>query len=230
MLRKLLLLTPASMLVMTLATMPVQARNGADDSITTPSTSGPTNDTSSRDGTVTHETEVHPEAEVETHTTDPKQVESHNKAQGIKLIEQEMHQAKAKKHTIEERQKNCKVHENGLETKLANLGKNADKHKVRIDGILQKAEAFYNNSSAKPAGAVDLLAEAQAAQQTSAASVTALKALNVNLDCNNPGVAENVATFKVAAAQARSDLLTYRGAVKSLLKSLQTDAKDGVQQ
>lgn len=225
MFKKIKFVVPTLLLALSFAAIPVYAHSGGDDSNTDPSRRG----SGITDSKVEAE-ELHPEVEVETHTTDSQEVETHNAKHASRLIEAEMQLPGAKKHSAADREKNCKKHQKGLETKLANLGKNADKHKAHIDGVLAKALAFKTDKNLNPDGFTALVTTAQTTQASAAASITALKALTVNIDCTSPNVATNVATFKAASAQVRSDLFAYRDAVKAALISLENVAPQGSDQ
>lgn len=130
----------------------------------------------------------------------------------------------------EQRQKSCQSRKQGLETKLENLSKNAQKHQSRIDEILEKAVAYKNNKNLEVRDFDSLLATATAAQTQAKTSVTALLALKPSVDCNRDSVASDVAAFKAAAAQTRTDLKSYRTAVKALLSAVQiTKGQEGQQ-
>lgn len=129
-------------------------------------------------------------------------------------------------HSNSEREKNCQSAEHGLETKLQNLSKNATKFQTRIDTALDLAIAYQKDNNISVDNFDQLVATAQAAKSTSAASVSALNDLNTNLDCSSQSVAQNVAKFKVAAKQARTDLKAYKEAVKAILRALEV-AKEG---
>ena len=130
-----------------------------------------------------------------------------------------------KEHTTAQRQKYCQAAKHGLETKLTKLGKNAVAFQARIDKIFAKAQTYQSKNNIQVTNWDVLLATAQAAQTKAASSVATLQALNVNLDCTSSTVADNVATFKAAAKQARTDLHAYKSAVKDILKALEA-AKD----
>jgi hypothetical protein len=66
-----------------------------------------------------------------------------------------------------------------------------------------------------------LVANAQAAKATSAGSISALQTAKPAIDCTNPSVADEVATFKTAAQTTRSNLKAYRDSVKAVLKALE---------
>jgi hypothetical protein len=65
-----------------------------------------------------------------------------------------------------------------------------------------------------------LVATATAKQTAAASAVSALKALNVQIDCSQADPAATVATIKTAVADARTSLQAYRSALKDLVVAL----------
>jgi hypothetical protein len=128
--------------------------------------------------------------------------------------------AQAKEHSAEQRKKNCRAAEHGLTKKLSMLQKNSAKFKSQIDSTLQRAIQFKQDNNITTVDYEANLAAAQSAQGQAQSSVAALSSLSINLDCSSGSVAQNVATFRAAASQTRSDLKTYRQAVKALIKDL----------
>lgn len=120
----------------------------------------------------------------------------------------------------QERQKRCEAHKQGLNTKFDRIVTHGQKIQAKIDKILDKATAYKTDNNLTPANWDDLLATAQAAQATSAQSITDLQNVTPTIDCNSDSVASDVATFKAAAATTRDNLKAYKTSVKALLKSL----------
>ncbi len=124
--------------------------------------------------------------------------------------------------TASEKQKVCEAHKQGLETKFNSIVANSQRTESRISSIMDKAEAFEHSSSTKPAGFDALSASAHEAKDAADASIVTLKDLSPTIDCNGTSVANDVATFKVAAEKTRTDLKAHRDSVKAELKSLET--------
>lgn len=117
--------------------------------------------------------------------------------------------------------KRCEAHRQGLTNKFNHIVSNSQKIQTRIDSIFSKALAYQQAKNLQPAGFDALVATAESSKATSAASIDSLKSVTPTLDCNNVSAASDVATFKTAAHQTRTDLKTYRTAVKAVLKSLE---------
>ncbi len=139
------------------------------------------------------------------------EVENHNSTHGKTLLEDA--KKANKEHTTEERIKNCEGRKNGLTTKVTELQKNAQKHLDKISGVLTKLQDAQKAGTLKVTNIDTLLADAVSAQTKAKASVDALKALTPTVDCTKASVAMDVATFKAAAEQARTDLKTYKTAL-----------------
>lgn len=138
-----------------------------------------------------------------------------------KQLVQGLVNAHAKTHSQSQRTKSCQAAKNGLETKLKNLQENASKSESVINSIYSKALTYQKQKNLNPSNFSSLISAANAAQAKAVVSVSALSGLSVNLDCGSATVAQNVATFKVAAQQVRSDLLTYRKDVVAVLQALE---------
>lgn len=186
------------------------ARDGGDDSVDQ-SNSTTTSSQTSTDGRRSHMID------------DDKRAEFRQRAESeIEQKRSEMGEKKAK--NAEERKNRCESHKDGLTNKFSRIVTNAKKHQARIDKFLDKATAYKDSSNLAPENWDTLLASAQAAKETSTASIADLEAITPTIDCNSDSVASDVATFKAAAQKVRDDLKAYKTSVKALLKSLR-DAK-----
>jgi hypothetical protein len=140
------------------------------------------------------------------------------KAKGKEVLDEAKKEGKV--HTKDEKLKNCTDKKTGMETKVANIKSNSAKHLAKIDSVLVK---LTESQAATPTnGVADLLAAATTAQATATASVSALSKLAPTIDCAKDTVASDIAIFKAAADQARTDLNAYRTAVKAVLSAIET--------
>lgn len=128
--------------------------------------------------------------------------------------------------TAEERTKACESHKQGLQTKFSRITANSQRLETKIGVFQTRAAAYQADHSVTVSGWDALVADATAAKSKADDSITAMKALTPSLDCTNSSVATEVATFKAAAVQVRSDLKDYKTAVKNLFVALQ-NAKGG---
>jgi|GEM_PF-1147303 len=229
------LAVPALLLAFsTLAVVPAfAARQGGED---TPVASGTTASTStekvstssntttstsgSRDITIESQTEVRTESTVA--SDDSQTAELHSKG---KSLVAELQKENKSKQTDSERQKVCEVRKQGLTNKFTVIARNSQSYQTRIDDVFAKAQAFQTSKSFTSTDLTALIAAANDAKATSATSVANLQAVTPTLDCNNASVAQDVATFKTAAAQTRTDLKAYKAAVKAVVQALKSATK-----
>lgn len=122
--------------------------------------------------------------------------------------------------TDAERQKTCEERKTGLDSKFASITRNSQAYQSRIDDVYTKVLAYQVSSKLNPTGFADLTTAANAAKATAHKSVAALAAASPAVDCTSKSVAGSVADFKKLAATARTDLKTYKMAVKAVVKSL----------
>jgi ribosomal protein L19E len=220
-----LYLASAAVLGLSVVAAPVYARQGSDNhaisgSTTTTETethsgSGSSGSGSSGSGSQTKKIETsHTENEVEDQAR-----EDTAKAKGAELLAEAKKEHKAK--NKEERQKTCETRKGKFEARASAMVKNAQKHQLRIDGVLSKAVDYKTTNNLTVTDYDALLAAATAAQATSQASVTALKNLQPTLDCTNESVASNIAAFKAATDQARSDLNAYKKSARALFTAIE---------
>ncbi|MEK7153435.1 MAG: hypothetical protein AAB834_05785 [Patescibacteria group bacterium] len=157
------------------------------------------------------------------------EVETKNRlrVRGKELLERAQKERSAK--PAEARKKACEARKQGLQRKIGNLVKNAEKYQARIDEVFAKATTFYSENNLSVDGYDELVVRTTNAKAQAQASVQALKSLKPTIDCTSNTVATDVATFKAAAEQARKDLRSYKQAVKSILTDLRA-AKDGEDQ
>lgn len=116
--------------------------------------------------------------------------------------------------------KQCQTRKHGLARKFDRILTNSQRIQTRIDNILNLAQTYQQGANLAVDNYDSLLAAAQSAQTTSANAISNLSSLRPSLDCNNVSVASDVAAFKEAAIDTRSQLKAYRGAVKDLVQAL----------
>jgi Fe2+ transport system protein B len=202
--------------------VPVYARNGADDTTTATNTTTLGNTT-----TTTTETKPEVEHKTEVEIAHEKAAEANFRKKGAETLA-ELKKEKKDTKTTDELKKKCEVRKDGLQNKVNNLVTNAQKYQDKITGVYTKVVAYQKDNNLTVTNWSTLVAAADAAKAQSQVSVGALTTLKPTVDCNKTTVAGDVANFKAAAAQARTDLAAYRTAVKALLTAAET-AKGGQQ-
>ncbi len=219
-LRALLVALPLMLLVIGAVAGPVYAENGSDsqNSDSTTTTNSSETEPNSIPGATGDKSKTEVEQEARNHETEMR-------TKGQELLKEAEHNKNDQNSndktnaTNTDRTKVCAEHKQGLQTKLDNLVKNAQAYKARVDGIYQKALAYQTTNNLTIDAA--LVTAANTAQAQAAVSVQALNNLKPTVDCNNTSVATDVATFKAASVQARTDLQAYKTAVKNVLTALE---------
>lgn len=206
----------------------VYAHNGEDETTSTSGTSG-----SSGNGRSSNETEQENSTDDSTMSGKnrvkledaKKDFQDHMRSKGSELLEQAKKDKKDAMLSSTERIQKCESRKQGLDQKLANIVKNAQKYQTRVDTVFTKAQKYKTDNNVTIENWDTLVAAATDAQTKAKASVDVLSTLKTTVDCNSETVAADVATFKAAVSQARGDLHTYRKAVKDLVKAVK-EAKE----
>jgi hypothetical protein len=188
-----------------------QTSNGDKNTATSPTIQ------STEDKNMTSMPEVNTELEHETEIKD--------KANGQSdLVDM---QKNGQKNSDSVKKQNCENDKHGITTKATALGTNAERYQAKIDKIFQQTEDFQKTNNITVTNFDTLILNAKKAQTQAVASIAALKAVNVTIDCTQPSVAGDVATIKAAASQARTDLRAYKQAVIDLLTALENTKVEG---
>ena len=203
------LAVPTLVLALTaLVTVPAFAQHGSADD-----TSGSNDTTTSTSGDASGGTN-----ETETETEHLNSTELHHRGSlMVGQLEKEHHSQK----TAEERTKACESHKHGLETKFARITTNSQRLEDHIGTFLTRAETYQSTNNITVDNWTTLVANADAAKLKVDASIANLKTVTPTLDCNSTTVAQDVATFKAAAQQVRTDLKAYKTAVKDVFVALE---------
>lgn len=210
--------------VSTLVAVPVFAQDGSGDSggATVSNNSGSANDSSGSGSSSGGSSEAGTQTSGSTGATD--ETGTQLRGRGAEML-QELRQQHKSQQSDSNRQKACEAHKQGLTTKFSHIVTNSQNAQTRITDILNKVIAYQKAKNLTVTNLDALVAAAQTAGQTSADSITTLKTVTPSLDCNNVSVAQDVATFKAAAQQTRTDLKAYKTAVKAVLVAVE-QAKD----
>ena len=157
------------------------------------------------------------------HATEVEDESGDNERNGVSVVAEL--RKKLREHTQEERKSNCEERKVGLVQKLENLKKNAASYKSKVDEVFSAAEAYATDKNLSSDTLDTQLAAADSAQTAAKVQVDALTVLTVTINCDDPDVAAQIATFKVAAEKARTSLHAYKTAVKAVLETVRTLAE-----
>lgn len=216
------LAVPALLLAFTtLAAVPAFASRGSDSIVSADTTTSVSSDngrvsaSTSTGGSGAQTTEVSTALAVA--SNDTQTTELHSKGKALVAELQKEHKPKQ---TDSERQKVCEAHKQGLTNKFTVITRNSQSYQTRIDDVYAKVLGYQTTKNITSSDLTNLIATADAAKATSATSIANLLTVAPSLDCNNVSVAQDVATFKAAATQTRTDLMTYKAAVKAVIQAL----------
>jgi uncharacterized protein YaaR (DUF327 family) len=156
------------------------------------------------------------------HQSHVNEQEKDARSKGAALLAEAKQEHKAK--TAEERLKACQSRKQGIVNRSTRIVAAAKRHQSRITTVLGKGTEFQKTNNLTVPNLDALVDAAAAAQAKSQESIDALAAVQPSVDCNKDSVASDIATFKAAAQQTRSDLKAYKDAVKVVLKAIRDAA------
>jgi hypothetical protein len=158
--------------------------------------------------------------ETESETEHSQTIREQFKAEARTKVQSEV-KAKVQANTQEQRQKACAARKDSLTKRMGNAVTAAQRHKTNFDNIYTKVQNFYTTKKLNVSNYDTLKAAADKAQQDAADQVSALKALEVNVDCmQTDSLATNLTAFQTAVKSTRDSLKTYRKALVDLITAL----------
>lgn len=126
-----------------------------------------------------------------------------------------------KTHSAEERQQLCEANKDKIVKHISEVGTKTTTIQKHIDEVYAKALAYKQTKNIQSDELTALIAAADAAKATAAASSADVAASQpATITCSDANLPTELATFGAAVSQNRSDLKVYRDAVKSVLKAL----------
>ncbi|HSW78607.1 MAG TPA: hypothetical protein VLF88_01125 [Candidatus Babeliales bacterium] len=147
----------------------------------------------------------------------------HDLAEQFKLQAKEKVQVarqSAQEHTQAQRQKSCEARKSSLEKRMTNAVAHAKKHKAVFDKMFTRVQNFYTTKKLNVTDYDSHKANVVTAQTNAQASIDALAALDVNVDCSSQNVADSVSAFQQAVKTSRDSLKAYRTTLVDLINSL----------
>lgn len=154
----------------------------------------------------------------------------------IKELELKKEQARelgedAKEAALKARVQSCNARSTALSNKLTKKVADAKRHKAVFDKILTRVQEFYDSKKLNTPDYAELLASAKEAGQKATESLNTLEAVDVTINCDQPGdVAIKISTFKEALGLTRQNLKDYRTSIKNLIVAIKNSIKDTASQ
>jgi hypothetical protein len=175
-------------------------------------------DSSNDSSVATNSTETQNETEQETPKSQSLRDQFRTQAQT--KIQAEL-KTKAHARTNEQKQRSCEARKANLTKRMNNAVTAAQRHKEKFDKIYTRVQNFYETKKLNVADYDTLKASVDTAQQDAADQITALKGLNVSVDCTQTdSLATNVSAFQTAVKSTRDSLKTYRKSLVGLISAL----------
>jgi hypothetical protein len=125
-----------------------------------------------------------------------------------------------KEHSAADRLKACQQRQASINNREAQFSAQAAKHLDTFNSIFTKLQTFHDSKKLNVTNYDALVGDATAKQAAAQTAVSALKAVDVNIDCSQPDPASTVATIKTAVMNARTALQDYRTSLKNLVVAL----------
>ena len=165
-----------------------------------------------------------PVSEVENHARD---LMEQFKAQAQTTVADKKAQVTAK--TQEQRQKACEARKANITRRMSKAVAQAEKHKAVFDKIYSKVQAFKTKKNLDVANYDNLIATTDQAQNDAEASITALKELDISVDCSSETVAQSLASFQSAVKSSRDSLKAYRESIVSFMKPVKAAVPEKIE-
>jgi lysyl-tRNA synthetase class II len=163
-------------------------------------------------------TDTESETEVETQHVDT--LKQQFRTQAKAKVDSEV-KAKAHTKTHEQKQQACDTRKTNLTKRMSNSVAAAERHKAVFDKIYTRVQDFYTTKKLNVTNYDTLKASVDTAQQDAADQITALKALDVTVDCTQTdSLATNISAFQAAVKSTRDSLKTYRKAIVDLITQI----------
>jgi chromosome segregation ATPase len=192
------------------------ARDGSDNSGSGSSSSGSGGDGSDDKVATTSATET--ETETETHDQKTSTLTQQFRKEGQAKLKTE-----AKQRSTEQRKKSCEARKTALTKRMDNAVTHAEKHKAVFDKIYTKVKDFHDTKKLNVSNYDELTVAVDTAQADATAKITALKSLDVTVDCTQvDSLTTNVSAFREAVKSTRDSLKDYRKSIVELIKALKS--------
>lgn len=133
------------------------------------------------------------------------------------------------KQTVEERkaeikQRVCEKRQDVLQRNIPRMASGATNVKKAFDTIYERVQGFYDSGQLTVENYDELTASIDVAQAEAAAAVTAAENFSFELDCEDPDVATQLDSFRLAVTEAKDSLKVYRDELVDLISAMRAEA------
>lgn len=130
--------------------------------------------------------------------------------------------AEGKEKAQEVRTRICERRKDAFEKRAEKFVANAEKYQSVVDKLFERVQGFYESGQLTAPDYDALVAKANEAKTQAEDSIQTLKDTEINIDCENPSVAESVATFRGVAGQTREALHNYSTSIKNIISAMKS--------
>lgn len=131
---------------------------------------------------------------------------------------------KGEERRIEIKQQVCERREEALRRAMPNLANGAASVKGSFDTVYERVEGFYTEKQLTVKNYDKLVANVDGAQSEAAAALKTIETFKFELDCENPAVGEQMASYRESILDAREALVMYRAELLELISAMRAEA------
>jgi hypothetical protein len=118
----------------------------------------------------------------------------------------------------------CERRQERLQAVLPRLSTGATKVKQSMDTVYERVQGFYDSGQLTVSNYDDMKTRVDSAKLNAEASLAVVENFQFELDCEKPGVGQQLDSYRTAVAEARDALKVYRAALVDLISSLRAAA------
>lgn len=118
----------------------------------------------------------------------------------------------------------CERREVALQRAMPNLANGAENVKSSFDTVYERVQGFYGDGQLTVENYDTLVANVDAAQVDATAALEVIETFSFELDCENPNVGEQLASYRDSIRGAREALVTYREELVALISAMRAEA------
>lgn len=120
----------------------------------------------------------------------------------------------------------CEERKDKLEAKVPRLGNGAANLQEVFDKVYERVQNFHDNNQLNVANYDTLKAAVDSSQANAETAVNAAKDYKVDIDCENPDLAGQLAEYREKVKTAKEALKDYRASLVLLIKAVKETAKE----
>lgn len=120
----------------------------------------------------------------------------------------------------------CERRQDVLEKIMPRLSQGATSVKTSIDTVYSRVVSFYESGQLTVDNYDELVGAIEIAKADAETAITAIDNQSFTLDCENPGVGQQLDGFRMAVREAKESLKEYKRSLVDLISTLRAAASD----